>query len=160
MNLASALTDGFAKQIRVNQNTINLGNQLMFMGIVILEIPSNLILQRVRLNSFTKKISNSILITLSRLAQENGYLPKFSSSAWSLPYKSLSLIEPAFSCLVYFLVYRKLDTSQAPSTHYQHGTRDANSPKESPFSSSECLEETRSVHSSPVVSSNSADSED
>lgn len=47
MNLASALTDGFARNIRVNQNTINLGNQLMFMGIVVLEIPSNLILQRI-----------------------------------------------------------------------------------------------------------------
>ncbi|CAI6323188.1 unnamed protein product [Periconia digitata] len=47
MNLASALTDGFAKQIEVNQNTINLGNQLMFLGIVVLEIPSNMILQRI-----------------------------------------------------------------------------------------------------------------
>ncbi|KAF2690199.1 MFS general substrate transporter [Lentithecium fluviatile CBS 122367] len=47
MNLASALTDGFAKDIHVNQNTINLGNQLMFLGIVVLEIPSNMILQRI-----------------------------------------------------------------------------------------------------------------
>ncbi|KAF1952537.1 MFS general substrate transporter [Byssothecium circinans] len=47
MNLASALTDNFAKNINVSQNTINLGNQLMFLGIVVLEIPSNLILQRI-----------------------------------------------------------------------------------------------------------------
>jgi MFS family permease len=47
MNVASALTDGFAKNIGVNQNTINLGNQLMFLGIVVLEIPSNMILQRI-----------------------------------------------------------------------------------------------------------------
>ncbi|KAF2112708.1 major facilitator superfamily domain-containing protein [Lophiotrema nucula] len=46
MNLASALTGGFAKDIHANQNTISLGNQLMFLGIVVLEIPSNLILQR------------------------------------------------------------------------------------------------------------------
>ncbi|CZR53456.1 related to permease of the major facilitator superfamily [Phialocephala subalpina] len=46
MNLASALTAGFAKNIHINQSTINLGNQLMFMGIVVLEIPFNLILQR------------------------------------------------------------------------------------------------------------------
>ncbi|KAJ8112320.1 hypothetical protein OPT61_g5286 [Boeremia exigua] len=46
MNLASALTDGFAKDIGVDQNTINLGNQLMFLGIVVLEIPSNIVLQR------------------------------------------------------------------------------------------------------------------
>lgn len=47
MNLASALTSGFAKDIGVAQNTINLGNQLMFLGIVVLEIPSNMILQRI-----------------------------------------------------------------------------------------------------------------
>ncbi|GIZ48086.1 hypothetical protein CKM354_001116000 [Cercospora kikuchii] len=46
MNLASALTGGFAEDISVNQNTINLGNQLMFMGIVVLEIPANMMLQR------------------------------------------------------------------------------------------------------------------
>ncbi|KAK2015408.1 inner membrane transporter yfaV [Colletotrichum eremochloae] len=45
MNLASALTAGFAKDINVSQNTINLGNQLMFMGTVVLEIPCNLLLQ-------------------------------------------------------------------------------------------------------------------
>jgi MFS family permease len=47
MNLASALTDGFTTDIGVNQNTINLGNQLMFLGIVVLEIPSNVYLQRI-----------------------------------------------------------------------------------------------------------------
>ncbi|RGP78812.1 inner membrane transporter [Fusarium longipes] len=47
MNLASALTAGFAKDIGVDQNTINLGNQLMFMGIVIFEIPCNMALQKV-----------------------------------------------------------------------------------------------------------------
>ncbi|KAF3357629.1 Putative phosphate permease [Verticillium dahliae VDG1] len=46
MNLASALTDGFAVDIAVTQETINLGNQLMFMGIVVLEIPSNMLLQK------------------------------------------------------------------------------------------------------------------
>ncbi|KAH8898179.1 MFS general substrate transporter [Thozetella sp. PMI_491] len=47
MNLASALTNGFAADIKVAQDTINLGNQLMFMGIVIWEIPCNMALQRV-----------------------------------------------------------------------------------------------------------------
>ncbi|KAL6711040.1 hypothetical protein ACN47E_006915 [Coniothyrium glycines] len=46
MNLASALTDGFASDVGISQNTVNLGNQLMFLGIVVLEIPSNIILQR------------------------------------------------------------------------------------------------------------------
>ncbi|KAH9831495.1 inner membrane transport protein yfaV [Teratosphaeria destructans] len=45
-NLSSALTGGFAKDIGVSQDTINLGNQFMFMGTVILEIPANLLLQR------------------------------------------------------------------------------------------------------------------
>lgn len=35
------------KAIHVNQSTINVGNQLMFLGIVVLEIPSNMLLQRV-----------------------------------------------------------------------------------------------------------------
>ncbi|KAK8048303.1 hypothetical protein PG994_010033 [Apiospora phragmitis] len=47
MNLASALTAGFASDINVDQNTINLGNQLMYLGVVLLEIPSNLLLQKI-----------------------------------------------------------------------------------------------------------------
>ncbi|KAK7987472.1 hypothetical protein PG989_007787 [Apiospora arundinis] len=47
MNLASALTAGFTSDINVDQNTINLGNQLMYLGVVLLEIPSNLLLQRI-----------------------------------------------------------------------------------------------------------------
>ncbi|PWY69616.1 MFS general substrate transporter, partial [Aspergillus sclerotioniger CBS 115572] len=46
-NISSALTGGFASAIVVNQNTINLGNQLMFLGVIVLEIPSNMVLQRV-----------------------------------------------------------------------------------------------------------------
>lgn len=48
MNIGSALTGNFAKDISVTQNTINLGNQLMFLGIIVLEIPSNMLLQKVR----------------------------------------------------------------------------------------------------------------
>lgn len=47
MNLASALTAGFATDIHIDQATVNLGNQLMFTGIVLFEIPSNMLLQRV-----------------------------------------------------------------------------------------------------------------
>ncbi|KAJ5780605.1 Major facilitator superfamily domain general substrate transporter [Penicillium paradoxum] len=47
MNIASALTGGFAIDINVSQSTVNLGNQLMFMGIVVFEIPCNMALQRV-----------------------------------------------------------------------------------------------------------------
>jgi hypothetical protein len=48
MNLASALTGGFTTDIGITQDTVNLGNQLMFMGIIVLEIPSNMLLQKVR----------------------------------------------------------------------------------------------------------------
>lgn len=51
MNIASALTGGFATDINISQATVNLGNQLMFMGIVIFEIPCNMALQRVRIAS-------------------------------------------------------------------------------------------------------------
>ncbi|KAJ5216641.1 uncharacterized protein N7498_003048 [Penicillium cinerascens] len=43
-NISSALTGGLATAISVNEDTINLGNQLMFLGVIILEIPSNIIL--------------------------------------------------------------------------------------------------------------------
>ncbi|GAB1209942.1 hypothetical protein APSETT445_008730 [Aspergillus pseudonomiae] len=46
MNIASALTGGFGKDIHIDQSTVNLGNQLMFLGIIVLEIPSNLVLQK------------------------------------------------------------------------------------------------------------------
>ncbi|KAM0257245.1 hypothetical protein ACHAQJ_004483 [Trichoderma viride] len=45
--LTNALTGGFAADIGVTQSTINLGNQLMFMSIVIFEIPCNMALQRI-----------------------------------------------------------------------------------------------------------------
>ncbi|KAB8071636.1 vitamin H transporter [Aspergillus leporis] len=47
MNIASALTGGFGKDIAINQSTVNLGNQLMFLGISVLEIPSNILLQKI-----------------------------------------------------------------------------------------------------------------
>lgn len=61
MNLASALTDGFAKDIGVDQATINLGNQLMFMGIVVLEIPCNMLLQKVCLPSSPTPASHKLI---------------------------------------------------------------------------------------------------
>ncbi|KAJ5496160.1 hypothetical protein N7463_008147 [Penicillium fimorum] len=46
-NIASALTGNFATVISVDQNIINLGNQLMFLGVILLEIPSNVILHKI-----------------------------------------------------------------------------------------------------------------
>ncbi len=65
MNIASALTGGFAADISVDQNTINLGNQLMFMGIVLLEIPSNMALQWVITASQpARRLVNPELLTI------------------------------------------------------------------------------------------------
>lgn len=59
MNLASALTAGFSKDINIEQETINLGNQLMYMGNVVLEIPSNMLLQRA---SLPREVERPVLI--------------------------------------------------------------------------------------------------
>lgn len=47
MKLASALTAGFATDIGVNQASINLANQLMFLFILVFETPCNMLLQKV-----------------------------------------------------------------------------------------------------------------
>lgn len=47
MNLASALTGGFREDINIDQSTVNVGNQIMFLGVIVFEIPFNMLLQRV-----------------------------------------------------------------------------------------------------------------
>lgn len=46
-NSGSAYTDFFTFDVGITQNQYNTGNTLMSVGIVILEIPSNLILYKV-----------------------------------------------------------------------------------------------------------------
>lgn len=47
MNLASALTGGFLEDVNVVQDEINIGNELMFLGIFLFEIPSNMLLMNI-----------------------------------------------------------------------------------------------------------------
>ncbi|KAJ5566747.1 hypothetical protein N7535_006053, partial [Penicillium sp. DV-2018c] len=61
-NIASALTGNFAMVISIEQNTINLGNQLMFLGVIILEIPSNVILLKVRTVGARQWISAQVCV--------------------------------------------------------------------------------------------------
>ncbi|KFA80669.1 hypothetical protein S40288_01746 [Stachybotrys chartarum IBT 40288] len=101
MNLASALTDGFAQDINVNQDTINLGNQLMFMGIVVLEIPCNMALQRLgprkwmsaqvfmfglvaTMQVFVRDRTGFLLVRLILGLSEAGYIPGavYTLSTW------------------------------------------------------------------------------
>ena len=46
-NIANALTDRFLEDIGVTQNQFNVGQQMLSLGIVLFEIPSNMILYRV-----------------------------------------------------------------------------------------------------------------
>jgi hypothetical protein len=45
-NIGNALTDTIVQDLEITTDDVNLGNQLMLAGIVIAEIPSNIILQR------------------------------------------------------------------------------------------------------------------
>lgn len=62
-NLSSALTGGLAHDLSVSQNTINLGNQLMFLGVISLELPSNVILYKV---NYFFLITRNLLIAIDR----------------------------------------------------------------------------------------------
>ncbi|KAJ0320057.1 hypothetical protein COL5a_009967 [Colletotrichum fioriniae] len=46
-NIGNALTDYFLRDVGITQNQFNVGQQLLSAGIVILEIPSNLVLYRI-----------------------------------------------------------------------------------------------------------------
>lgn len=46
-NIANALTDTITEDLKVTTNQINVGNSLLSAGIVVLEIPSNILLQKV-----------------------------------------------------------------------------------------------------------------
>ncbi|KAF1945050.1 MFS general substrate transporter [Clathrospora elynae] len=77
MNLASALTDGFAKEIKVFQNNTNLDSQLMFPCIVVLEIPSNIILQHIGPQKWTSAqvFIFGLVVTLQVFVKNNtGFL--------------------------------------------------------------------------------------
>ena len=71
-NIASVLTGGFAAAISVDQNTINLGNQLMFIGVIVLEIPSNMVLFRVCYSSTHSLIIRNEADLPTRLARNCG----------------------------------------------------------------------------------------
>jgi len=46
-NIANALTDNFFKDVNITQDQFNVGQQMLSLGIVLFEIPSNMILYRV-----------------------------------------------------------------------------------------------------------------
>jgi hypothetical protein len=46
-NISNALTDTITKDLAITSDDVNLGNQLMLAGIVVSELPSNMLLQKV-----------------------------------------------------------------------------------------------------------------
>ena len=46
-NISNALTDTLTEDLGISSDDVNLGNQLMLVGIIISELPSNLLLQKV-----------------------------------------------------------------------------------------------------------------
>ena len=46
-NISNALTDNFMEDVGITQNQFNVGQQLMSLGIVMFEFPSNMVLYRV-----------------------------------------------------------------------------------------------------------------
>lgn len=46
-NISNALTDTLTEDLGIISNDVNLGNQLMLAGIIIFELPSNILLQKV-----------------------------------------------------------------------------------------------------------------
>ena len=45
--MANAITDNFREDIGISQNQFNVGQQMLSLGIVLFEIPSNMVLYRV-----------------------------------------------------------------------------------------------------------------
>jgi MFS family permease len=46
-NIANAITDNFMEDVGITQNQFNVGQQMLSLGIVLFEIPSNMVLYRV-----------------------------------------------------------------------------------------------------------------
>ncbi|KKK15243.1 hypothetical protein AOCH_000374 [Aspergillus ochraceoroseus] len=106
MNVASALTGGFAEDISIDQDTINLGNQLMFLGIIVLEIPSNMVLQRIGpckwipiqvfvfgltaiMQLFVRNRAGFLAVRMLLGLVESGYIPGslYTLSTWYPPHE-------------------------------------------------------------------------
>lgn len=135
MNLGSALTGGLMAAIGITQSDVNLGNQMMFLGIVVLEIPSNMLLQRV---SHPPLLERHALIGKSWV-RENTSLCRLWYSDSSPRSRCSFAIEPVLLLFVPSWAWLRLDTSPVPSTLCQHGTEEKSWQRESLSSFSGCL---------------------
>ena len=84
-NISSALTSTLTKDLGINTNQVNVGSQLLSAGIVLLEIPSNIILQKVlSYYMFTSQIliwkigrASSMAVSPDSRLGISSYLPSF-----------------------------------------------------------------------------------
>lgn len=115
MNLASALTGGFKEDVHVNQAEINVGNELMFLGIFLLEIPSNMLLMKFGprkwlpfqilvfgfvaiMQIFLKNKSGFYASRFMLGIAESGYIPGacYIISNWYVPLNLIWILTPIF----------------------------------------------------------------
>ncbi|KAK3335119.1 major facilitator superfamily domain-containing protein [Cercophora scortea] len=97
-NIANAITDSFMEDLRIDQNQFNIGQQLLSLGIVVTEIPSNMLLYRVgpgkwltlqlflfgitsTFQAFQTSYKSFLLTRLILGITESGYIP---GSLWTL----------------------------------------------------------------------------
>ncbi|KAK3693291.1 major facilitator superfamily domain-containing protein [Podospora appendiculata] len=97
-NIANAITDSFMEDLRIDQNQFNIGQQLLSLGIVVTEIPSNMLLYRVgpgkwltlqlflfgitsAFQAFQTSYKSFLLTRLILGITESGYIP---GSLWTL----------------------------------------------------------------------------
>lgn len=53
INISNALTDTITTDLSITTNEINVGNQVLSAGIILLEIPSNILLQKVLISAYS-----------------------------------------------------------------------------------------------------------
>lgn len=70
-NIGVALSGGIAESLKISTNQINIGVQLMYLGVVLLEVPSNIVLQRVG------RSRQALSLTRFRLGHTNGCRRRF-----------------------------------------------------------------------------------
>ncbi|KAM0651855.1 hypothetical protein ACHAO3_003389 [Verticillium nonalfalfae] len=84
-NAGNALTDGFLKDVGITQNQFNVGMQLLNAGIILLEIPSNIVLGLVAtFQAFQSGLPAWLTTRLLLGLLESGYIPGglYTLSLW------------------------------------------------------------------------------
>ena len=163
-NISSALTSTLTKDLGINTNQVNVGSQLLSAGIVVLEIPSNIILQKVKplyyykftSQKFIKKIgrTSSMAVSPDSRLGIGSYLPSFHLKLPFLPYyattsgSSRSRVHSRYASSIPGASSTNVGLLKVLYTTSQHGTRKAKQVSESHSSSSAKCSPTQQASSS------------